>query len=106
MTGRAPHTPDKRKKGRTAKRGKEEEESENEGEFECARQADADRSHRQLMVLEHRQGRGGTGGELETHREEERRRDEKVESWSAIVPQDQTMMGLYYPAMLPVSSLL
>ncbi|XP_042249783.1 RNA binding protein fox-1 homolog 2-like isoform X4 [Thunnus maccoyii] len=55
------------------------------------------------MVLEHRQRRGGTGGEIETHIEEERRRNEKVECWSAVVPQDQTMMGLYYPAMLPGS---
>ncbi|CAJ1075775.1 RNA binding protein fox-1 homolog 2-like isoform X3 [Xyrichtys novacula] len=56
------------------------------------------------MVLEHRQRRGGGegGGEVETHGEEgERRR--KVESWSAVVPLDQTMMGLYFPAMLPGS---
>lgn len=58
------------------------------------------------MVLEHRQRRGGTGGETETQREVDRRRDGKVESWSAVVPLDQTMMGLYYQAMLPVSSLL
>lgn len=49
------------------------------------------------MVLEHGQRRGGTGGGLETERE--------GESWTAaVVPVDQTMMGLYYPAMLPVSS--
>lgn len=58
------------------------------------------------MVLEHGQERGGTGGEIETQREGERRRNGKVECWSAVVPLDQTMMGLYYPAMLPVSSLL
>lgn len=58
------------------------------------------------MVLEHRQRRGGSGGETETQSEGERRRNDKVESWSAVVPLDQTMMGLYYPAMLPVSSLL
>ncbi|XP_076607858.1 RNA binding protein fox-1 homolog 2-like isoform X3 [Chaetodon auriga] len=56
------------------------------------------------MVLEHRQRRGGTGGEIETQREGERRRNGKVEGWSAaVVPLDQTMMGLYYPAMLPGS---
>ncbi|XP_044038296.1 RNA binding protein fox-1 homolog 2-like isoform X6 [Siniperca chuatsi] len=55
------------------------------------------------MVLEHRQRKGGTGGEIETQREGERRRNGKVESWSAVVPLDQTMMGLYYPAMLPGS---
>ncbi|TKS91530.1 RNA binding protein fox-1 -like protein 2 [Collichthys lucidus] len=48
------------------------------------------------MVLEHGQRRGGTGGGLETERE--------GESWTAaVVPVDQTMMGLYYPAMLPGS---
>lgn len=26
-----------------------------------------------------------------------------MESWSAVVPLDQTMMGLYYQALLPVS---
>lgn len=58
------------------------------------------------MVLEHRQHRkGGTGGGIETQREGERRRNGKVECWPA-VPLDETMMGLYYPAMLPVSSLL
>lgn len=58
-----------------------------------------DGSHsQQLMVLEHRHRRGGTEGE--------RRRDGKVEGWSAVVPLDQTMMGLYYPAMLTVSSVL
>lgn len=56
------------------------------------------------MVLEHRHGRGGIGGERETQTEKERRRNGKVESWSAVVPLDQTMMGLYYQAMLPVSS--
>ncbi|XP_023272155.1 RNA binding protein fox-1 homolog 2-like isoform X3 [Seriola lalandi dorsalis] len=68
-------------------------------------ETDVDCSHRQLMVLEHRQRRGGTGGEIEveTQREGEQRRDEKVESWSAVVPLDQTMMGLYYQAMLPGS---
>ncbi|KAM8724637.1 RNA binding protein fox-1 homolog 3-like isoform 3-T3 [Acanthopagrus schlegelii] len=56
------------------------------------------------MVLERRQKRGGTGGGIETQREGERRRNGKVESWSAaVVPLDQTMMGLYYPAMLPGS---
>lgn len=55
------------------------------------------------MVLEHRH-RGGAGGEAETQREGEKRRDGRVESWTAVVPLDQTMMGLYYPAMLPVSS--
>ncbi|XP_074553430.1 RNA binding protein fox-1 homolog 2-like isoform X2 [Halichoeres trimaculatus] len=54
------------------------------------------------MVLEHRQRTGGGGGDVETHGEDvERRR--KVESWSAVVPLDQTMMGLYFPAMLPGS---
>nr|XP_019963570.1 PREDICTED: RNA binding protein fox-1 homolog 2-like [Paralichthys olivaceus] len=53
------------------------------------------------MVLERRHRRGGTGGEIETQGERENRR--KVESWSAVVPLDQTMMGLYYPAMLPGS---
>lgn len=57
------------------------------------------------MVLEHRQARGGTGGGIDSHREGERRNG-KVESWSTVVPLDQTMMGLYYQAMLPVSSLL
>ncbi|XP_039973174.1 RNA binding protein fox-1 homolog 2-like isoform X2 [Xiphias gladius] len=55
------------------------------------------------MVLEHKQRRGGTGGEIETQREGEKRRNGKVESWPAVVPLDQTMMGLYYPAMLPGS---
>lgn len=56
------------------------------------------------MVLEHRQRRGGTGEGIEP-REGERRRNGKVESWSAaVVPLNLTMMGLYYPAMLPVSS--
>lgn len=55
------------------------------------------------MVLEHKQRRGGTGGGIEP-REGERRRNGKVESWSAaVVPLNLTMMGLYYPAMLPVS---
>lgn len=54
------------------------------------------------MVLEQRHRGGGIGGEREG--EEERRRNEIVESWSAVVPLDQTMMGLYYPAILPVSS--
>ncbi|XP_023126376.2 RNA binding protein fox-1 homolog 2-like isoform X4 [Amphiprion ocellaris] len=47
------------------------------------------------MVLEHRPKRGGIGGEREWRR--------KVESSSAVVPLDQTMMGLYYPAVLPGS---
>ncbi|XP_040917745.1 RNA binding protein fox-1 homolog 2-like isoform X4 [Toxotes jaculatrix] len=55
------------------------------------------------MVLEHRERRGGTGGEIETQREGEKRRNGEVESWSAVVPLAQTMMGLYYPAMLPGS---
>lgn len=56
------------------------------------------------MVLEHRQRKGGTGGEIEAG-EEEKRRNGKVESWSAeVVPLNLTMMGLYYPAVLPVSS--
>lgn len=85
--------------------GKEEEEGVNEGEFECVRQTWTEATVR-LMVLERRQKRGGTGGGIETQREGERRRNGKVESWSAaVVPLDQTMMGLYYPAMLPVSSL-
>ncbi|KAA8584823.1 hypothetical protein FQN60_003517 [Etheostoma spectabile] len=54
------------------------------------------------MVLEHRQARGGTGGGIDSHREGERRNG-KVESWSTVVPLDQTMMGLYYQAMLPGS---
>ncbi|XP_022052669.1 RNA binding protein fox-1 homolog 2-like isoform X3 [Acanthochromis polyacanthus] len=53
------------------------------------------------MVLEHRHKRGGIGGEREAQKEGEWRRE--VESWSAVVPLDQTMMGLYYPAMLPGS---
>lgn len=53
------------------------------------------------MVLEQRHRGGGIG---EREGEEERRRNEIVESWSAVVPLDQTMMGLYYPAILPVSS--
>ncbi|XP_029365337.1 RNA binding protein fox-1 homolog 2-like isoform X3 [Echeneis naucrates] len=53
------------------------------------------------MVLEHRQRKGGTGGEVETHSLGEKRRNGKVEGWSAAF--DQTMMGLYYPAMLPGS---
>ncbi|XP_068574657.1 RNA binding protein fox-1 homolog 2-like isoform X4 [Cebidichthys violaceus] len=52
------------------------------------------------MVLEHSEGRGGTGGDIQTHGEGERRRNE---SWSAVVPLEQTMMGLYYQAMLPGS---
>jgi len=57
------------------------------------------------MVLEHRHRGGGIGGERETQSEGEGRRSGIPESWSAVVPLDQTMMGLYYPAMLPVSSL-
>ncbi|XP_061568448.1 RNA binding protein fox-1 homolog 2-like isoform X7 [Cololabis saira] len=52
------------------------------------------------MVLEQRHRGGGIGGEQETQREGEGRRSGIVESWSAVVPLDQTMMGLYYPAML------
>ncbi|XP_047428853.1 RNA binding protein fox-1 homolog 2-like isoform X5 [Mugil cephalus] len=48
------------------------------------------------MVLEHRHKSGGIGGERETQRR-------KVEIWPGVVPLDQTMMGLYYPAMLPGS---
>ncbi|XP_068435693.1 RNA binding protein fox-1 homolog 2-like isoform X4 [Clinocottus analis] len=67
-------------------------------------ETDVDRSHRQLMVLELSEGRGGTGGEIQTlGGEGERRRNGEVESWSAVVPLDQTMMGLYYQAMLPGS---
>lgn len=58
------------------------------------------------MVLEHRERRGGTGGEIETHKEEESGGNEKVESWSTVAPLAQTMMGLYYPTMLLVSSIL
>lgn len=77
----------------------------NEGEFECVRQTWTEAIGR-LMVLEQRQRRGGTGGGLEPRREEEKTSDGKVESWSAaVLPLDQTMMGLYYPAMLLVSSL-
>ncbi|KAM4535319.1 RNA binding protein fox-1 homolog 2-like isoform 4-T4 [Fundulus diaphanus] len=56
------------------------------------------------MVLGHRHRRGGgiRGGE-ETQREGEGGRTGIVESWSAVVPLDQTMMGLYYPALLPGS---
>lgn len=63
-------------------------------------ETNVDWSHRQLMVLEHRRRRGGIG-ELETRREQE-----SSAEWSAVVPPDQTMMGLYYPALLPVSCLL
>lgn len=57
------------------------------------------------MVSEHREGSGaGPGGETQTLWDGEReRRSGRVESWSAVVPLDQTMMGLYYQAMLPVS---
>ncbi|XP_041856094.1 RNA binding protein fox-1 homolog 2-like isoform X5 [Melanotaenia boesemani] len=55
------------------------------------------------MVLERRHRGGGIGGERETQREGEGRRNGILESWSAVVPLDQTMMGLYYPAMLPGS---
>ncbi|KAM4531778.1 RNA binding protein fox-1 homolog 2-like isoform 4-T4 [Odontesthes bonariensis] len=55
------------------------------------------------MVLEHRHRGGGIGGEREAQREGEGRRNGIPESWSAVVPLDQTMMGLYYPAMLPGS---
>ncbi|XP_031726717.1 RNA binding protein fox-1 homolog 2-like isoform X5 [Anarrhichthys ocellatus] len=48
------------------------------------------------MVLEHSEGRG----DVQTLGGEERRRNE---SWSAVVPLEQTMMGLYYQAMLPGS---
>lgn len=50
------------------------------------------------MVLEHRHKRRG-GGELDTHREVE-----NSAHW-ALLPPEQTMMGLYYPALLPVSKL-
>ncbi|XP_037331508.2 RNA binding protein fox-1 homolog 2-like isoform X5 [Pungitius pungitius] len=58
------------------------------------------------MVSEHREGSAaGPGGETQTlwEGERERRRSGRVESWSAVVPLDQTMMGLYYQAMLPGS---
>lgn len=55
------------------------------------------------MVLEHGQRTGGIGGGIEP-RKGERERNGKVESWSAAVPLNLTMMGLYYPAVLPVSS--
>ncbi|XP_077940736.1 RNA binding protein fox-1 homolog 3 isoform X11 [Gasterosteus aculeatus] len=57
------------------------------------------------MVSEHREGSGaGPGGETQTLWDGEReRRSGRVESWSAVVPLDQTMMGLYYQAMLPGS---
>ncbi|MED6253978.1 hypothetical protein ATANTOWER_010890 [Ataeniobius toweri] len=56
------------------------------------------------MVLGHRRRRGGgiRGGQ-ETQREGEGESTGIVESWSAVVPLDQTMMGLYYPALLPGS---
>ncbi|CAL1588739.1 unnamed protein product [Knipowitschia caucasica] len=49
------------------------------------------------MVLEHRHRRRGGAGELDTHRE-----PESSAQW-AVVPPEQTMMGLYYPALLPGS---
>ncbi|XP_014907706.1 RNA binding protein fox-1 homolog 2-like isoform X2 [Poecilia latipinna] len=57
------------------------------------------------MVLGHRRRRGGgiRGGREETQREGEGGSAGIVESWSAVVPVDQTMMGLYYPALLPGS---
>ncbi|XP_014869221.1 PREDICTED: RNA binding protein fox-1 homolog 2-like isoform X3 [Poecilia mexicana] len=58
------------------------------------------------MVLGHRRRRGGGirgGGGEETQREGEGGSAGIVESWSAVVPVDQTMMGLYYPALLPGS---
>lgn len=51
------------------------------------------------MVLEHGQRTGGIGGGIEP-RKGERERNGKV----AAVPLNLTMMGLYYPAVLPVSS--
>ncbi|XP_072299817.1 RNA binding protein fox-1 homolog 3-like isoform X5 [Eucyclogobius newberryi] len=49
------------------------------------------------MVLEHRHRRTGGAGELDMHRE-----PEGSAQW-AVVPPEQTMMGLYYPALLPGS---
>ncbi|XP_033827431.1 RNA binding protein fox-1 homolog 2-like isoform X5 [Periophthalmus magnuspinnatus] len=49
------------------------------------------------MVLEHRHRRRGGAGELDTHRE-----PESSAQWT-VVPPEQTMMGLYYPALLPGS---
>ncbi|XP_029945607.1 RNA binding protein fox-1 homolog 2-like isoform X4 [Salarias fasciatus] len=52
------------------------------------------------MVVEHRHGRGRAGGEREAQKGGEGRGAGEVESWPAVVPLDQTMMGLYYPAVL------